>query len=270
MATVATPIRPHSIRPHSIRPSLGEATDHDLFLALREADEATAEAIREELVRRYTGLVRWLAGRYANPAVDVDELAQVGFLGLVLAIGRFDPERGSDFNSFARPTVQGEIRRYFRDKRRWIRLPRRLQETKAVLREATEKLTHELGRAPTVGELAARLAVDEELVLEAMTADDVWQPHSLDAPAGSDDEDDFTLADTIGYTDGRADLTIDCMALRPFLDELPDRERRILQMRFYEDMTQAQIGAEIGLSQMHVSRVLAQTLATLRAKMAAT
>jgi RNA polymerase sigma-B factor len=245
-----------------------DTTDHDLFVALQTADEAERARIQEELVQRYTGLVRWLASRYANPAVDIEELAQVGFVGLVLAIQRFDPERGTDFAAFAKPTVQGEIRRYFRDKRRWIRLPRRLQETKAVLREATEKLTHELGRTPTVPELAARLAVDEEIILEAITADDAFSPRSLDAPVGSDDQDSWTLAETIGAEDERMELTVDCMALRPLIEALPARERTILQMRFYEDMTQAQIGAKLGISQMHVSRLLSRTLATLRTQMA--
>ncbi|MGQ0843857.1 MAG: SigB/SigF/SigG family RNA polymerase sigma factor [Sporichthyaceae bacterium] len=238
--------------------------DHELFLALQTADEAGRERIQAELVERYTGLVRWLASRYANPAVDIDELAQVGFVGLVLAIQRFDPERGCDFAAFAKPTVQGEIRRYFRDKRRWIRLPRRLQETKAVLREATEKLTHELGRTPTVPELAARLAVDEELVLEAITADDAFSPRSLDAPVGSDEQDSWTLAETLGESDDRLDLTTDCMTLRPLIEALAPRERTILQLRFYEDMTQAQIGEKLGISQMHVSRLLSRTLASLR------
>ncbi|MGQ0845709.1 MAG: SigB/SigF/SigG family RNA polymerase sigma factor [Sporichthyaceae bacterium] len=246
---------------------LAELGDRDLFCALRDADEAERERIQEELVVRYTGLVRWLAARYANPAVDADELAQVGFVGLVLAIQRFDPDRGIEFGAFARPTVQGEIRRHFRDKRRWIRMPRRIQETKAVLREATEKLTHQLGRGPTVAELATHLAVDEELVLEAITADDVFRPSSLDAPAGGDDSDDWTLADSLGCTDEQPELTVDCMALRPFLDALPPRSRAILQMRFYDEMTQSQIGAALGISQMHVSRLLAQILAGLRTQM---
>lgn len=243
------------------------ASERDLFLALREVDDAGRERIQAELVARFTGLVRGIASTYANPAVDVEELTSVGYLGLMYAIKRFDPEHGADFAAFARPTVQGEIRRYFRDKRRWIRLPRRLQEVKAVMKEATEKLTHQLGRAPTVHELATHLAVDEELILEAITADDVWSPLSIDAPAGGDDSDAWTLADSIGYTDITADLTIDCMALRPHLDALPERERRILHMRFYEDKTQAEIGKELGYSQMHISRLLAQTLAALRKAM---
>jgi RNA polymerase sigma-B factor len=243
--------------------------DHELFVALAGAEGEERERIQDILVRRYSGLVHWLAGRYTNPAVDGEELVQVGFVGLVLAIQRFDPQRGTDFAAFAKPTVQGEIRRYFRDKRRWIRLPRRLQETKAVLRDATEKLTHELGRNPTIAELAAELAVDEELVLEAMTADDAYTPRSLDAPVGADEADSWTLAETIGGPDERLELLVDCTVLRPLLEELPAREQQIIQLRFFGGLTQAEIGAQMGISQMHVSRILSRTLAGLRERMTA-
>jgi RNA polymerase sigma-B factor len=244
-----------------------QTEDHALFVALSTATGAERERIQDILVRRHTGLVRWLASRYANPNVEIEELVQVGFVGLVLAIQRYDPERGHDFISFARPTVQGEIRRYFRDKRRWIRLPRRLQETKAALRGATEKLTHDLGRGPTVDELALHLAVDPELVLEAMTADDVYRPRSLDAPMGADDHDSWSLADIIGGPDDRLDLAVDSHTLRPLLAALTDREKKILAMRFFENRSQSEIGLALGLSQMHISRLLSRTLATLRAQM---
>jgi RNA polymerase sigma-B factor len=241
--------------------------DLDLLRAFARADGAERERLQEQIVERFTGLVKWIAGRYVNPAVERAELEQVGFVGLVLAIQRFDPERGSDFVSFARPTVQGEIRRYFRDKRRWIRLPRRLQTTKAVLAEATEKLTHELGRAPTVTELAAELAVDEELVLEAMTVDDHFTPLSLDTPTGADENDAWTLAETIGGTDATLDLFLDCHALAPALAALSERDRKLLELRFFHDMTQGEIGKILGYSQMHVSRMLARVLGQLRESM---
>jgi RNA polymerase sigma-B factor len=247
--------------------ALDTLSNDELFHLLPQANERERAAIEELIVHRHTGLVRWLAGRYVNPAVDRDELEQIGYLGLVLAIKRYDPDRGTDFASFARPTVQGEIRRYFRDKRRWIRMPRRLQEVKAKLREATDDLTHELGRNPTVPELAGRLAVDEELVLEALTADDVFTPASLDAPMGGDDNDSWTLAESLGEADNRLQHLVDFESLRPLLAALPEREQRVLQLRFFADMTQAQIGAEIGLSQMHVSRIISRTLALLREQM---
>ncbi|HEY2831040.1 MAG TPA: SigB/SigF/SigG family RNA polymerase sigma factor [Sporichthyaceae bacterium] len=236
-----------------------------LFRALRATDDGRErERIQEELVRRHNGLVRWLAAKYNNPAVEFSDLVQVGYLGLVQAIRRFDPDRGSDFISFARPTVQGEIRRYFRDKRRWIRLPRKLQDTKLALRQATEELTHQLGRGPTVAELAAHLKVDEELVLEVMTVDDAYSPHSLDAALGENESDPGTLADTLGALDTQMDVVVDRMSVRPLLAALPERDRRILHLRFFEDMTQGQIAEVVGLSQMHVSRLLTRILNELR------
>jgi RNA polymerase sigma-B factor len=249
--------------------SLAEYSDLELFRAMRTAGLTEKRRMQDLLVRRHSGLVRWLAGQYANKAVDVDELRQVGYLGLVLAIQRFDFERGHDFTTFARPTVQGEIRRYFRDKRRWIRLPRRLQEAKACLRESNELMTHQLGREPTVEELALHAELSADLVTEALAADDTFAPASLDAPVGADGEESFTVADTIGCEDERIELLIDCDSVRPLIADLPERERRMLHMRFYEDKTQTEIGAELGISQMHVSRLLARTLDTLREQLVA-
>jgi RNA polymerase sigma-B factor len=246
-----------------------DSTDHELFLALQDATGTERDRIQELLVLRHGGLVQSLVSRYANPAVDRDELLQVGFTGLVLAIQRFDPHHGSDFAAYAKPTVQGEIRRWFRDKRRWIRLPRRLQETKAVLREATEKLTHDLMRAPTVAEIAAHLAVDEELVLEAMTADDNFSLKSLDSPVGHDDGDSWTLGETVGDLDPRIDNLVDSIALRPLLAALAPRDKQILQLRFFEGLTQGEIGERVGLSQMHVSRLLTRILLELREQLRA-
>jgi RNA polymerase sigma-B factor len=236
----------------------------DLFRQLRAATEAERERLTEALVQRHTGTVRWLAGRYANPGVEVSELVQVGYVGLMLAIQRFDPDRGSDFLAFARPTIQGEIRRYFRDKRRWIRLPRKLQEVKAELRPATDALTHELGRSPTVPELAARLGMDEELVIEALAADDVFSPMSLDAPIRRDDNDELSLADVLGGPDDRLDAVDKRNSVAPLVAALPERERRILHLRYFEDLTQAEIGRRVGVSQMQVSRILTSILADLR------
>jgi RNA polymerase sigma-B factor len=245
-------------------PGLTEYNDLELFRAMRTAGPIEKRQMQDLLVRRHSGLVRWLAGQYANKAVDIDELRQVGYLGLVLAIQRFDVERGHDFTTFARPTVQGELRRYFRDKRRWIRLPRRLQEAKATLRESNELMTHQLGREPTVEELALHAELPADLVSEALAADDTFSPTSLDAPVTADGEESFTVADTIGCEDDRFELLIDCDSVRPLIAELPERERRMLHMRFYEDKTQTEIGTELGISQMHVSRLLSRTLDSLR------
>ncbi len=254
----------------TLAPEVFDATlsDEDLFKALRQADTAERERIQTLLVDRYSGLVRAIAARYANPGVEVEELRQVGYVGLVLAIQRFDVERGIDFTAFARPTITGEIRRWFRDKRRWVRLPRRVQETKAGLTVANEVLTHQLGRSPTVSELAAHLHVGEELVLEAITIDDAFVALSLDAPGGGDDSDDWTLGDTLGARDERLDLMLDVAVLAPLIADLPERERSILQMRFGDELTQAEIGRRLGYSQMHISRILNQIFETLRAGLA--
>ena len=245
------------------RPS-AEDTDLDLFRALRDLPAEDRPAVQDILVQRYSGLVRWLAARYAGPSVDIEDLRQVGYVGLVLAVQRFDPERGCEFGAFARPTVQGEIRRYFRDKRRWIRLPRRLQEIKADIRQATEVLTQDLGRSPTVPEIAGLLGVDADVVIEAITADDVFSPVSLDAPIGFDDDDACTISDVLGGEDSQFELLTDCTSLLPLLHTLPDRDRRLLHLRFFEERTQSEIGRELGVSQMHVSRLLAKVLARLR------
>lgn len=242
-------------------------TGEELFRALAAGDARRQEQVTELLVQRYTGLVRWLAARYAGRGVEVEELRQVGFLGLMKAINRFDPARGVEFAAFARPTVQGEIQRHFRDKRRWIQLPRRLQEMKAALGGAVEELTHQLGRAPTVAELAAHLGVDDELVLEALTAEDSFTLTSLDAQVDAADAHGTSPLDALGVEDSRFDLVVDLAALRPLLAALPARERTILELRFFADMTQSQIGAQLGISQMHVSRLLAKILRSLREQM---
>lgn len=242
--------------------------DEELFRALAAGDARQQEQVTELLVERYTPLVRWLAARYSGRGVDAEELRQVGFLGLMKAINRFDPERGVEFAAFARPTVQGEIQRHFRDKRRWIQIPRRLQEMKAALRGATEKLTHQLGRAPTVAELATHLGVDEELVIESLTAADSFTLTSLDAQFDATDADGYGPLDALGFEDSRLDLVVDLAALRPMLAALPARERTILELRFFADMTQSEIAERVGLSQMHVSRLLAKIFRSLREQMA--
>lgn len=245
------------------------ASDTDLFRALTAANEDERERIQSVLVKRYAGLVRGIAHQYANPGVETEELRQVGYLGLVLAIQRFDPERGSDFSAFARPTVAGEIRRYFRDKRRWVRLPRRVQESKARVSVGTEVLTHQLGRSPTVAELAKHLGLSEELVLQAITVDDAFVARSLDAPLGFDDSDTWTLGESLGGADGRFELMLELDVLKPLVSTLSDRDRQILQMRFGDELTQAEIGRRLGYSQMHISRILTQTFDRLRKGLAA-
>ncbi|HEX6446944.1 MAG TPA: SigB/SigF/SigG family RNA polymerase sigma factor [Streptosporangiales bacterium] len=251
-------------------PPQEDATDAELFACLNDenADEAARERAAEALVLRYDWLVRWATNRYAGRGEQRDELSQVGYLGLVEAVRRFDAERGVDFVTFARPTVLGEIRRHFRDGRRWIRLPRRIQELKMRIREATDDLHQELGHPPSVDELAEYLEVPASEVEEAIGTDDMFTPVSLDTPVG-EEEDAPTHAETIGEDDAELDDVIDSESLWPLLDRLPEREREMLLLRFYGNKTQSEIAEHLGISQMHVSRLLSRTLKSLRDELVA-
>lgn len=251
-------------------PPQEEATDEELFATLSDdaADEAVRERASEAIVLRYDWLVRWATNRYAGRGEQRDELSQVGYLGLVEAVRRFDPARGVDFVTFARPTVLGEIRRHFRDGRRWIRLPRRIQELKMRIREATDDLYQELGQQPSVDELAEYLEVTPDEIEEAMGTDDMFTPVSLDTPVG-EEEDAPTHAETIGEDDVELDDVIDSEALWPLLDRLPEREREMVLLRFFGNKTQSEIAEHLGISQMHVSRLLSRTLRSLRDELVA-
>lgn len=242
-----------------------ELTDHELFdqLAAGGLDEDGRERIYELLVERYRWLVRWAVNRYANRGEQLEELEQIGYLGLVEAIQRFDVHRGFDFVTFARPTVLGEIRRHFRDGRRWVRLPRRIQELKLDIRDATEELTQRTGRQPTAADLAEHLQTSEALVTEALGADDAFTPLSLDAPVG-DEDDGATQLDTLGEDDAQLEEVVDSESLWPLLEKLPDREQEMVLLRFYGNKTQSDIADRLGISQMHVSRLLSRTLESLR------
>jgi RNA polymerase sigma-B factor len=242
-----------------------DAADEDLFRALRTASPEESERIAALLVARHSGLVRWLASSYARRGVEIEELRQVAFVGLMLAIRRFDSDRGVDFATFASPTVRGEIQRHFRDRRRLIRLPRRLQELKAALGAAGDELVQTLGRWPRPAELAAFLHVDERDVREALAAEDTFTLPSIDDAvtegAGPG------LADTLGGPDARLDLVVDSHMLRGLLAGLPARDQEIVQLSFFDDQTQCQIGGRLGISQMQVSRLLKSALGRLRDQM---
>ncbi|MQA77594.1 MAG: SigB/SigF/SigG family RNA polymerase sigma factor [Streptosporangiales bacterium] len=246
-------------------PPSGADSDTDLFRALAAVgdDEERRERVYAILVERYDWLVRWAVNRYTGRGEQAEELAQVGYLGLVEAIQRFDVDRGVDFVTFARPTVLGEIRRHFRDGRRWVRLPRRLQELKMRIRDATEELTQTTGHLPTAAELATYLETSEEAVTEALAADDTFSPLSLDAPVGDDDEV-ATHLDAMGEDDTDLEDVVDSESLWPLLEKLPQREQEMVLLRYYGNMTQSDIADRLGISQMHVSRLLSQTLAALR------
>jgi RNA polymerase sigma-B factor len=237
----------------------------ELFARLVELPEGDAEraAIRDQLVRMHLPLVEYLARRFRNRGEPLDDLVQVATIGLIKSVDRFDPDRGVEFSTYATPTIVGEIKRHFRDKGWAIRVPRRLQELKLSLTKATSELSQSLGRSPTVAEMAAHLKMSEEEVLEGLESANAYSAVSLDAPDSGDDEAP-AVADTLGVQDESLEGVEYRESLKPLLEKLPPREKRILLLRFFGNMTQSQIATELGISQMHVSRLLARTLAQLR------
>ena len=233
-----------------------------LFRYYRDSGDMAA---RDELIRRCLPLARRLATRYARAGEPVDDLLQVASIGLIKAVDRFDPSLGLAFSSFAVPSILGELKRHFRDHGWAARVPRPLQERVLKVNAAVEELTTELGRAPKPAEVAAAMGESVEEVLEAMEAATAYDSISLDAPLGrGDDENPATYADTVGEVDGRLELVEYRSVVDATFRALPERERRVLTMRFEQDMTQSEIAAEIGVSQMHVSRLIRRALTRLR------
>ncbi|HEX8001176.1 MAG TPA: RNA polymerase sigma factor SigF [Mycobacteriales bacterium] len=232
----------------------------DLFAELH----ATASpAVRDELVRMHLPLVEYLARRFRNRGEPLEDLVQVATIGLIKSVDRFDLERGVEFSTYATPTIVGEIKRHFRDKGWAIRVPRRLQELKLTLTKATSDLSQTLGRSPTVSELATHLGLQEEEILEGLESANAYSAVSLDA-TDSGDDDSPAVSDSLGMIDEALEGVEYRESLKPLLDKLPAREKKILVLRFFGNMTQSQIAGELGISQMHVSRLLARTLAQLR------
>ncbi|MFF6997235.1 SigB/SigF/SigG family RNA polymerase sigma factor [Streptomyces sp. NPDC008313] len=238
-----------------------------MFVELRALGADTAEyaQLRNQLVRMHLPLVEHLARRFRNRGEPLDDLTQVATIGLIKSVDRFDPERGVEFSTYATPTVVGEIKRHFRDKGWAVRVPRRLQELRLALTTATAELSQQHGRSPTVHELAEKLAISEEEVLEGLESANAYSTLSLDVP--DTDDESPAVADTLGAEDEALEGVEYRESLKPLLEDLPPREKRILLLRFFGNMTQSQIAQEVGISQMHVSRLLARTLAQLREKL---
>jgi RNA polymerase sigma-B factor len=232
------------------------------FAAEPENSERRRE-LRDLLVEMHLPLVEYLARRFRNRGEPLDDLVQVATIGLIKSVDRFDLERGVEFSTYATPTIVGEIKRHFRDKGWAIRVPRRLQELKLSLTKATSELSQRLGRSPTIAELAQHLGMSEEEVLEGLESANAYSAVSLDAP-DSGDEDAPAVADSLGVMDDALEGVEYRESLKPLVERLPPREKKILMLRFFGNMTQSQIAAELGISQMHVSRLLARTLAQLR------
>jgi RNA polymerase sigma-B factor len=220
---------------------------------------------REMLVERFLPLARQLARRYQRPEEPFDDLFQVACLGLVKAIDRFDLEREVAFSSYAVPTILGEIKRYFRDRTWSVRVPRDLQELALKVDRAVSELSLDLHRQPTVEEIGAKVGADEEDVLEALEASGAYKATSLESPRGSEEESGDTLGDTLGTEEHGFALAEDRATIEHLMRSITPREREVLHLRFAEDLTQAEIGERIGVSQMQVSRIIRQSVGRLRA-----
>ncbi|MGH9188905.1 MAG: RNA polymerase sigma factor SigF [Acidimicrobiales bacterium] len=220
-------------------------------------------SLRDELITAHIGLAEYLARRFANRGEPLDDLVQVASLGLLKAVDRFDPERGLEFSTYATPTIVGELKRHFRDKGWAVRVPRRVQELHLRLGTVVSELSQERGRSPTVAEIALAAGVSEEDVLEAIEAGHAYRFTSIDAPTG--EEGDGGMSGQLGEDDPRLADSENRAILSPLLARFPQREQMILHLRFFEGLTQSEIASRLGISQMHVSRLLARSLAQLRA-----
>jgi RNA polymerase sigma-B factor len=255
------------LRP-GLRAELQVLSDDALLAKVRALprDSELRAAACEIIVDRYAKLVRSCVRQYRGSPEPAEDLMQVGYVGLLKAINNYDPEVGDSLAAYAQPCVYGEIKRHFRDKRWQIHVRRSAQELLLDLRKASEELTHQLGRTPAEEELADRLGVTEDDMREAREADLVFSTYSLDAPV-FDRDDPAQLADMLGEDDPGVAHAIDMEAVNAHWEELPEREQRILVMRFYGNLTQTEIGDRLGISQMHVSRLMARALAHLRSRL---
>ncbi len=255
-------------RPLTARQVSTREFSHALFVEL--GDPATSEdrrtECRDELVQLHLPLVEHCARRFMNRGEPLDDLLQVGTIGLIKSVDRFDDQRGVEFSTYATPTILGEIKRYFRDKGWAIRVPRRLQELRMSISSVTGEMSQNLGRSPTPREIAEKLGVSVEEVMEGIESANAYSTLSLDA-GDTAEEGGNSMLESLGMDDeGLANVEIRA-SVKPLIEQLPPRERRILLLRFFRGMTQSQIAEEIGVSQMHVSRLLNRTLAQLRTSM---
>jgi RNA polymerase sigma-B factor len=242
------------------------ASDRDLLRAYHESGDLAA---REQLIERYMSLVRSLARRYSYRGEQLDDLVQIGAIGLIKAIDRFDVERGVELTTYATPNIIGEIKRHFRDRGWAVRVPRGLQELNVKLSKLVEQLTVQLSRSPTIAELAKAASVEEEEVLEALESGRAYSSLSLSVGGGGGgDDEDVDPMETIGAIEHEYEVSEDRAVLEPGLRVLDERERTILQLRFFEGLTQSQIAQQIGISQMHVSRLIRRSLEKIREEIA--
>ncbi|KUN77046.1 RNA polymerase subunit sigma [Streptomyces bungoensis] len=264
---------PEVADPASVAPQDARQLSKVFFDRLAVLEEGTREHqyARNTLIEMNMSLVRFAAARFRSRGPEeMEDIVQVGMIGLIKAIDRFELTREVEFTSFAVPYIVGEIKRFFRDTSWAVHVPRRLQEARVQLARATEELRSRLGRTPTVRELSELMCLSEEEVIEARLAANGYNSASLDATINGSEEGEAALADFIGTEDAALSLVDDFHALAPMISELDDRDRLILHLRFVEELTQAQIGERLGVSQMHVSRLLSRVLKRLREGMLAT
>ncbi len=238
-------------------------------ILLRKYHEEGDLAAREKLIEQYMSLVRSLARRYSYRGEQLEDLVQIGAIGLIKAIDRFDLDRGVELTTYATPNIIGEIKRHFRDKGWSVRVPRGLQELNVQLSRLVESLTVQLGRSPTIPELAKAAGVEEESVLEALESGRAYSSLSLSVGSGGGDGDeDLDPMESIGTEEHQFEVSEDRAVLAPGFRVLDDRERKILQLRFFDGLTQSQIAQQVGISQMHVSRLIRRSLEKIREEIA--
>jgi RNA polymerase sigma-B factor len=257
--------------PAAVSPTDARAMSKVMFARLTELDEGTHEYqyVRNTLVELNLALVKFAAGRFRTRSEPMEDIVQVGTIGLIKAIDRFDLGHGVEFPTFAMPTIVGEIKRFFRDTSWAVHVPRRLQELRLRLARATDELSQSLDRAPSPAELAAYLELTEDEIREGLVAANGYSVSSIDAGVASAEEnnDGSSFAERLGEPDPGLEGIENLESLKPLIAELTDRERLILSMRFVSDMTQSQIGDQLGISQMHVSRLLSRALGRLRSRL---
>jgi RNA polymerase sigma-B factor len=231
----------------------------ELFVEYRRTK---SRSVRNQLIDAHRHVAERVARRFPNRSLPWDDVFQVAQLGLLKAVERFDPERGFKFSTFAEPTISGELKRHFRDHLWDVKVPRKAHDLQQGVKRVVEELTHELGRAPRLGEIAERLDVTVDDVMMAMEADSARRATSLSAPVG--DAEGAPLSEHLGADDGVLDRTADRVTVLDLVERLPERERELIRLRFEENLSQSEIGERLGVSQMHVSRLLRRTLIDLR------
>ncbi|MGA4866625.1 RNA polymerase sigma factor SigF [Streptomyces lavendulocolor] len=272
--TISTGTGPQTItylpevrNPGEVAPKDAKELSKAFFDRLAVLEEGTEEYqyVRNTLIELNLSLVKYAATRFRNRADQMEDIIQVGTIGLIKAIDRFDLSREVEFTTFAMPCVVGEIKRFFRDTSWSVHVPRRLQELRIDIARATDELFQRLDRSPTPAELAEHLGMEEEEILEGLVAANGYTAGSIDLPLDdSGDNSSETLGDRLGEPDRELEIVENVQALKPLIEQFDERDRRILQMRYVDEMTQSEIGAVLGVSQMHVSRLLSRITARLR------